>query len=286
MLKKKKIGILGYGNTGQFLSRKILNDTNLVQQFELIFIWNRSEIKHLEIDIPFLSGDLATHLNTTLFNQVDLIVEVCHPAVIHQHGVALLSKANLFVASVTAMANHQTENMLKACLNQPNHKHSIFLPAGAAWGIHDIKKMAQLNTLDNLHITMQFNADALKLKGHLTQILINYKNDEQQIEPLVLYEGNVRELAALAPNNVNTMTCLALAANTIGLDKTQGKLIAQKNSDAHLVLIEVQGKNGFYVKTERYNPAKKGAVTGDETYHSFLASLQNASAKQQGIHFC
>jgi len=101
-----------------------------------------------------------------------------------------------------------------------------------------------------------------------------------------LYKGNVRDLAALAPNNVNTMTCLALAGSDLGLDGTQGCLIAQKEHDAHIIDIEIEGPNGFKVHTRRHNPAKKGAVTGDETYNSFLISLLKAGGQGAGFHFC
>ena len=44
----------------------------------------------------------------------------------------------------------------------------------------------------------------------------------------VLYEGPVRALCPLAPNNVNTMACAAIAANTpeLGFDGVVGRLIA------------------------------------------------------------
>jgi len=289
MTEKRKIGILGYGNTGKFLTDKILNSLKVAKHFELIFVWNRSEDNLTKANLPNtirLSGNLNTHINSEAFNQVDLIVEVCHPDIIHQYGKALLDKADLFIASVTAMANYQTEDILKKKLHNIDNNHSIFLPAGAAWGIHDIQKMAQLNTISDLKITMKFNADALKLNPPLQQKLDSYINDSSNTHELNLYEGAVRPLAVLAPNNVNTMTCLALAAHTIGLDKTKARLIAHKATDAHLVEIEASGKNGFKVKTQRFNPAKKGAVTGNETYYSFLASLLNATASKKGMHFC
>lgn len=289
MKKIKKVGILGYGNTGQFLANKILNDPLISKRFELLFVWNRSEKKLLTSNLPasyHLTGELSTVIDKPIFEEVDLIIEVCHPSIIHQYGKTLLQKGDLFIASVTAMANSETENTLNEVINNEQTKNSIYLPSGAAWGIQDIQKMAQLDTIKDLQITMKFNADALKLNPPLNEQLEAYVKDEANTKKLILYEGNVRTLAGLAPNNVNTMTCLALAAHTIGLDNTKACLMAQKQTDAHIVSIEVTGKNGFTVKTERYNPAKKGAVTGDETYHSFLASLLNASATQKGIHFC
>ncbi len=104
--------------------------------------------------------------------------------------------------------------------------------------------------------------------------------------------GSVRELCPLAPNNVNTMASAALAANTLGFDRVQARLVAKKGLTAHVVTIELEGIKGegeedvFRVATTRYNPAKMGAVTGNLTYSSFLSSLLNAGGRGNGVHFC
>lgn len=45
-------------------------------------------------------------------------------------------------------------------------------------------------------------------------------------EPLALYDGPVRQLCALAPNNVNTMAAACVAGHNLGFDKVQGILIS------------------------------------------------------------
>jgi len=281
MNSKTKIGILGYGNSGKFLSNKILNDAKYAAMYELAFVWNRTADnfdnalpKHLQF-----SGDLKPVLAT---HSIDLVVEVCHPAVIKTYSSLILQQADLYIASVTALATAEIEKKLRAAATQ----HCVYIPAGAAWGVNDVQKMAAANSIEGLHITMQFNADALKLNEPLKQQLHHFIEDADNKNALTLYNGPIRKLAQLAPNNVNTMTCLALAANTIGLDKATGTLIAQKEHDAHLIDIEVTGQNGFKVTTQRYNPAKKGAVSGAETYNSFLSSLVNAKGGNNGFQFC
>ena len=49
--------------------------------------------------------------------------------------------------------------------------------------------------------------------------------------------GPVRELCGLAPNNVNTMAAAALAAHTLGFDKTRGSIVA----DPRYVLVLTYG---------------------------------------------
>ncbi len=49
---------------------------------------------------------------------------------------------------------------------------------------------------------------------------------------------------------------------------------------------ETPGYGSFVVKTERINPAPPGAVTGQQTYLSFLSSLLRAQGRGSGVHFC
>ena len=54
--------------------------------------------------------------------------------------------------------------------------------------------------------------------------------EERKNKECVLYEGSVRDLCPLAPNNVNTMACAAIAANVphLGFDGVVGRLVADK----------------------------------------------------------
>jgi hypothetical protein len=49
---------------------------------------------------------------------------------------------------------------------------------------------------------------------------------------------------------------------------------------------EVEGLGSFLVRVERINPAIPGAVTGTQTYDSFLSSLLRAKDRGPGLHFC
>ena len=102
----------------------------------------------------------------------------------------------------------------------------------------------------------------------------------------MLYEGPVRALCPMAPNNVNTMACCALAAHNLGFDGVVGRLVADPSLDAHIVDIDVTGPGGFTVRTSRHNPAAVGAVTGNATYEAFLSSMLGAHGQGAGFHFC
>nr|XP_025045290.1 putative L-aspartate dehydrogenase [Pelodiscus sinensis] len=97
----------------------------------------------------------------------------------------------------------------------------------------------------------------------------------------VLYEGPVRALCPLAPNNVNTMAAACVAAPSLGFDGVRGCLVADPGlPDWHVVEVEVTGRpsgergdQAFTVTSTRRNPAAPGAVTGAATFPSFWGSL-------------
>jgi aspartate dehydrogenase len=49
-----KVGILGYGNLGKYLCEKIMADSN----FELVYVWNRSEITDTSLNKSLILSDI------------------------------------------------------------------------------------------------------------------------------------------------------------------------------------------------------------------------------------
>ena len=76
---------------------------------------------------------------------------------------------------------------------------------------------------------------SLKVEPALQPRLNEYKDDESKTGEWVVFEGSVRDLAPLAPNNVNTMACAALAGHNLGFDKVKAILIADKALEAHVI---------------------------------------------------
>ena len=81
--------------------------------------------------------------------------------------------------------------------------------------------MAERGSLKGLTVTMKKHPSSFKLNGDIAEI-----NSQVQNEAKVLYEGPVRPLCSLAPNNVNTMAAAAIAASNLGLDQVTGRLIS------------------------------------------------------------
>jgi aspartate dehydrogenase len=292
-MQKINLGIIGFGSVGRFFSQKIYEDNYISDLFNLVFVWNRSSLK--KDDLSYLDPVITAHYSACglpdaladFSNQgksVDLLAEVAHPSIINDYGKILLKYANLYTASVTAFSSDKELSRILEKAKLLNR--SIYIPSGAAWGVQDIQKYAATGNLKSLHITMSFHADALKLNSPLKEELEKFQSSPSDKGPLTLFEGDIRELAAMAPNNVNTMMCVLLAVQNAIKAEVIGTLKAHKDDDAHITEIEVKGIDGFEVKTRRYNPAKKGAVTGNNTYDSFLNSLCHARGASPGLHFC
>jgi len=271
---------------GKFLVQQIRNDPNVSQRFTLAFIWNRSIDKlHNDKDIP-KNLILENIINFQAY-QPELIVEVADPSITVHYGPLFVHHCDYMIGLPTVFANQELENSLREAARN-SAGNGVYIPRGALWGVFDIEAMAQRGTLTGLSVTMKFHPSSLKLVGSLKEKLdsINHLEGEQ-----ILYEGPVRPLCALAPNNVNTIACAALAGFTIGFDKTQARLISDKDLHAHVIEITVFGPDRgnlgqFKVTTQRINPAQPGAVTGAATYISFLSSLMGAGGRGCGFHFC
>ena len=279
-----RVGIVGYGSLGRYLTAHVLSDAGTRAGLELAFVWNRTPARVAEDPDPRVRAALLEDLAQFASRGADLIVEVAHPSITGAHGPAFLSAADYFCGSPTCFANLAVEQAARAAVAA--HGRALFLPAGALWGSKDIQKMADRGSLKGLTITMKKAPHHIKAVGSLREKLDKIIAADEPGEH-VLYEGSVRALCPLAPNNVNTMACAAMAAGPeLGFDGTQGRLVVDKDLTAHIVQVDVEGPGGFTVGSTRYNPAKKGAVTGNATYASFLSSMLAAAraSSAQGVY--
>lgn len=276
VMAPKRVGIVGYGHLGKFLTKAVQERPDL----ELAFVWNRTtSVLHGEVEGRYICENLE---NCSQFSP-DLIVEVSHPVISEKYGPMFLNTADYLVGSPTALASQPVEDALRAAATS----HGLYVPAGAFWGAEDILKMADRGTLKGLKVTMKKHPSCFKFEGEL-------KAKNEQIcgsEAVTLYDGPVRGLCPLAPNNVNTMAAAAMAGHNLGFDAVQGCLVSDpKLTDWHIVEVEVTGPQiagrNFTVKTTRNNPADPGAVTGSATYGSFLSSVVRAGGRGPGVHLC
>jgi len=281
----RRIGIVGFGRLGQYICKALLK----LPRFELAFVWDQNPAV---FDTPagnFLpAGVPLTDLDQFPSRQPDLIVEVAHPDVSREWAAKFLQHADYLMGSPTAMADEAVNDLVRAAAASSGN--GVYIPSGALWGGPDIGKMADGGKLSAVTVRMKFNPDSLKLKGELGEMNANYKPGSGE---LVLYQGPLRPLCPLAPNNVNSMASAAIAGHTVGFDKLEAVLVADDSLSAHIVEVEAFGNvrpdgSQLSVKTQRVNPAVPGAVTGTATLDTFVQSVITAggSPRGGGIHLC
>lgn len=151
--------------------------------------------------------------------QPDLVIEVAHPDVTKQFGAEILSFCDYFIGSPSVLADRQLEANLNEAIRLS--KKRLFIPNGALWGSQDIRRMSNADKLKALEIEMRFHPHSLKLTGRLAEV-----NDQVDATAVILFEGPIRELCPLAPNNSNTMACAAIAGYCLGFDKVIGRLVS------------------------------------------------------------
>jgi aspartate dehydrogenase len=299
--KRIRVGIVGFGLLGQYLYTELERDAAAKRRFEVAFVWNRSidKVRSWRSSSGANDGEAALsvpselvleNLNDFATMRPDLVVEVAHPGIYAEFGVKFLSHCSIFVGSPTAFAD---DSVLKQCLDVSTAtSHSILCPVGALWGAQDIARMAQRGSLTALEITMKKPPQSMRLEEPLQSAVEEFikSSDVER----VLFRGPVGELCPLAPNNVNTMACAALASGIkLGFKGCVGVLLADKSIEAHVIEICVTGKplpgrtDPFVCRTVRYNPCDPNAVTASATYGSFLSSLLRADGNYgPGLHFC
>lgn len=81
--------------------------------------------------------------------------------------------------------------------------------SGALWGSLDIQKMGMLGSLKGLTVTMKKHPASMKLTTSEMQEKLQISLNDPTKE-YVIYEGPVRPLCPIAPNNVNTMAVASL----------------------------------------------------------------------------
>nr|XP_056720790.1 aspartate dehydrogenase domain-containing protein [Euleptes europaea] len=273
---RRRVGIVGYGHLGQYLVQR-LRDDGLRHGLELAFVWNRDADKlkgmvPAELRLGKLTDFLERH--------ADIIVEVAHPCIAQAYGESFLRTADFMVGSPTALAGLETELKLRAVAQQSGH--TLYIPSGALWGGQDIQRMDEGGMLQALTVTMVKHPDSFRLGGHLGELARHARQ-----ERTVLYDGPVRGLCPLAPNNVNTMAAACMAASSLGFDGVKGCLVADPAlPDYHVVETEATGPGGFSVHTRRKNPAACGAVTGSATFAAFWSSLLVCRGHGGRVYLC
>lgn len=272
---KRRIGIIGFGHLGQFLKMELTKST----EFELKRIWNRTEDANEGV-LPL------SDLNASNLFDVDLVIEVAHPDIIHNYAKIILKHADLFISSLTSMADERTNKEIQELI-QIHRNRSVFIPCITLWAAKDIRKMADLRILQGLTIQYMTHPNSLRLpelNANASEntpelvVLHNLSADSKRTNhPKVLYDGPARQLCKLLPNDLVSLpvASAAIAATNLGFDNTRVKIVVDPElRNWQVIEYEVLGENGLRTIVRRENPTQPGASSGSLPYFEFFSSIK------------
>lgn len=260
----RRIGILGLGFIGSDVYRRIRE--GLAPHLELAFVWNRNPARLSGVPRELQLEDLA-HFDEF---GADLIVELCHPSVTRDHGVAFLHKADYMISSVTALADDALCRSLEQAAVTGARR--LFLPHGALVGADAL--FEQRAAWDAVTITFRKHPDNIDFsESGIDKASVTGET--------VIYDGPVRGIATLFPRNVNTMVTCALAS--VGLDRCRAVLVADPSLDKAIAELEARGTDGSVVTTRKTQPAV--GVSGTDMLNSIFHSIEVASRLPPGLAF-
>uniref|UniRef100_A0A8C3NQV4 Uncharacterized protein n=1 Tax=Geospiza parvula TaxID=87175 RepID=A0A8C3NQV4_GEOPR len=244
-------GILGW----QFLVSQLLSRGPSVG-LSLAFVWAR-RWEALEALPPALRLRDLSELG------VDLVVEVAHPCVTQEHGEDILAHADLMVTPRGHGGPGGCGRRRRAGATP------CIVPRGALWGCEDIARMDSAGTLQVTLGTLGFRAQGWLSPRVAAAVASGTRT--------VLYEGPLRPLCPLVPNNVNTMWRQPGLRRVPGHPRC-GTCVTSVVPDCHIIDVEVtavpERGRSLTVTSTRRNPAEPGRVTGSATRHSFWSSVQ------------
>ena len=252
-----RIGLLGCGSIGGFLSRHLLAETE-GDSIELSYVYDIDEQR-----LQNVPPTLRITKQADLFDKpVDLVVEAAHADLLKDVAVRIVERSDLLLFSITSLA----DETFRSALEQTAVKYgrTVYLPHGAIVGIDGLVDAGP--TLQSVTVTTTKSPASLGLLPE------SFK---------VVYEGPVRKACALFPRNVNVHAAIALAG--LGFDRTISRIVADPAVSTNSHLIEIQG-TGYRFRIEVTSEAG-GKVTGAYTPQSALGTLQRICRGNGGLRF-
>ncbi|MEO2117578.1 MAG: aspartate dehydrogenase [Methanocaldococcus sp.] len=197
-----KIGIVGCGAIGSFITKKVVDGT--IKNTKIIAIYDRNLDKAEKLS-KMSGAKICSSVDELVKKDLDLVVEAASIKAVEEVAEkSLMNNKDVLIMSVGALANKEIFLKLKNLAKSVGRK--IYLPSGAIGGLDAIKAM-RLGEIKEviLKTTKPVNAlkDALKNLGYKIEEIKN---------PVIVFEGDVFEAIKKFPANINVAVTLSIAA--------------------------------------------------------------------------
>ena len=197
-----KIGIVGCGAIGSFITKKVVDGT--IKNAKISAIYDRNLDKAEKLS-KMSEAKICSSVDELVKENLDLVVEAASIRAVEEVAEkSLKNKKDVLIMSVGALADKNLFLKLQNLAKSVGRK--IYLPSGAIGGLDAVKAM-RLGKIEEviLKTTKPVNAleDALKNLGY---------NTEDIKEPVVVFEGDVFKAIKEFPANINVSVTLSIAA--------------------------------------------------------------------------
>jgi len=260
--KTTRIGLIGYGQIGTAVHRKI--DEDRQSGMEVVFIHDTVPERLASVPDELVLDDIGDFEA----RKPDLIVEMAHPDVTRKWGTTVLEKTDYMLVSVTALADRELEEKLAQTTREYGTR--AFIPHGGVVGMDAL--------LENRDVWEEVSVTMKKPPKNVDCGAVGIDPDSVTKET-VLYDGPVRAVCPKFPRNTNTLAAIAYAG--LGFDKTHCQLVVNPEWTTAIVALHAKGP-GVELVVERIEDIT--GVTGASTPASIFNTVQMIGSTGPGIH--
>lgn len=257
-----RLGLIGYGAIGAPLAAAFApgNDDGVA----VVGVLVRRPRPAAEDGPP-----LVTSLDALQAAAPRLVVECAgHEAVRCHVGPLLAAGTDVVLTSIGALTDDALRDRLAAQAEAGGGRLRI---AAAGIGSLDMLAAAAVGGLASVTITVRKDPSA----WHGTPAEKRLALDAVAM-PTILFDGPVRDGAALYPQNVNIAAATALAG--IGLDRTRLVIVVDPTITDHVVEIEAEGEFGRFSFRESVRPSPENPKTGRIVAMALIKTVRQHAA--------
>tara|TARA_B100000686_G_scaffold346993_1_gene434731 strand:- start:1840 stop:2637 length:798 start_codon:yes stop_codon:yes gene_type:complete len=265
MPNRAQIGIIGFGYIGSAVYKHIADHPELGLDVAFVHDLDASRLTDVppELRLEDLSHAGQVH--------ADLIVELAHPSVSREHGVALLGLTDYMPLSLTALADVTLEKKLIGVAQKQGT--SLYIPHGTAIGLEALEEGRDM--WEEVTFTMKKPASSVDHSA-FPEIVQSQDNGET-----ILYDGPTRGICPLFPRNVNSHAAVALAG--IGFDRTRSVFIADPELIRSSITLEAKG-DGVEIVLQRWSPMT--GVSSAVVLNSIRSSISKVKGVGSNLQIC